>query len=260
MLVMSSSPFTPGLVSITFRKLTPTQIVDLVRRAGVTGIEWGGDIHVPHGRVDIAKDVAKQTTDAGLKAAAYGSYYRAGGDENFRPIVDTAVALKTKVIRVWVGNQGSDQADAGFRGGVIDDCRQIAELAGAAGLTIACEWHGGTLTDTAASAQQVFDAVQHPAFKTYWQPRAKSTPESNLAEIDTALPRFVGVHVFQWNQQTADKEPLADGAAVWRKYLDKLTPAAHKAGGVYALIEFVKNEDPEQFLQDAAELKRWLLR
>jgi sugar phosphate isomerase/epimerase len=256
---MSSSPFTPGLVSITFRKLTPTQIVELVAKAGVTGIEWGGDVHVPHGRVDVAREVAKQTIDAGLKSAAYGSYYRAGGDEEFQPIVDTALALQTKIIRVWVGNVGSDKADAAFRQRAIDDCRKIAELAGAAGLTIACEWHGNTLADTPESSQQVFDAVQHPAFKTYWQPRAKQGVDAGLAEIDTALPRFVGVHVFQWNEQTNEKEPLSVGAAIWRRYLEKLAPAARKAGGIYALIEFVRNEDPEQFLQDAAELKRWLL-
>ena len=257
---MTVSPFTPGLVSITFRKLTATQIVELVAKAGVTGIEWGGDVHVPHGRIDIAKDVAKQTLDAGLANAAYGSYFRVGTvpTEDFKAVVDTAVALQTKIIRVWVGNVGSDKADAAFRSRVTDDCQTIAEIAGAAGLTIAAEWHGGTLTDTAASAQAVFDAVPHPAFRTYWQPRAKTSVDLNLTEIDTALPRLAGVHVFQWHEASADKQPLSEGAAIWRQYLDKLAPTAIKVGGVYALIEFVKNESPEQFLADAKELKRWL--
>ncbi len=37
-----------GLVSITFRQLTCEQIVDLVSKAKLDAIEWGGDIHVPH--------------------------------------------------------------------------------------------------------------------------------------------------------------------------------------------------------------------
>ena len=37
-----------GLVSITFRKLTVEKIIELVKEAGLQGIEWGGDVHVPH--------------------------------------------------------------------------------------------------------------------------------------------------------------------------------------------------------------------
>ena len=44
-----------GLVSVTFRKLEPAEIVDLVKQAGLQGIEWGGDIHVPHGDIQRAK-------------------------------------------------------------------------------------------------------------------------------------------------------------------------------------------------------------
>ena len=32
----------PGLVSITFRPLSPREIVDLVAEAGLKAIEWGG--------------------------------------------------------------------------------------------------------------------------------------------------------------------------------------------------------------------------
>lgn len=255
-----SSAFTPGLVSITFRKLTPTQVIDLVAKSGLKGIEWGGDIHVPHGQIAVAKDVAKQTADAGLTVAAYGSYFRVGTvpAAEFEPVLATAVALGTKVLRVWVGNLGSDKADDAFRQRVIADCNVIAQQAADAGVTIACEWHGGTLTDTAAAARQVFDAVPHPAFKTYWQPRAKATPDLNLAELPTALPRLCGVHVFQWNEQSGAREPLASGTAIWRRYLDQLEPVARQAGGMYALIEFVKDDAPEQFLADAETLKQWL--
>jgi len=65
----------PGLVSITFRKLSPEQIIELVRKAGLSGIEWGGDIHVPHGDIARAKEVKSMTKEAGLRVAVYGSYY-----------------------------------------------------------------------------------------------------------------------------------------------------------------------------------------
>jgi 3-dehydroshikimate dehydratase len=43
----------PGLVSVTFRKLTPVEVAGLVKKGGLKSIEWGGDIHVPHG--DLAR-------------------------------------------------------------------------------------------------------------------------------------------------------------------------------------------------------------
>ena len=37
----------PGLVSVTFRKLSRTEIAGLMVNAGLSAIEWGGDVHVP---------------------------------------------------------------------------------------------------------------------------------------------------------------------------------------------------------------------
>lgn len=54
----------PGLVSITFRKLSPGEIVELVATAGLVGIEWGGDVHVPHGDFARAAEVRKLTEGA----------------------------------------------------------------------------------------------------------------------------------------------------------------------------------------------------
>jgi hypothetical protein len=41
----------------------------------------------------------------------------------------------------------------------------------------------------------------------------------------------------------------------WLQYLPKIAAAP---GNRFALIEFVKNDKPENFLQDAAALKKWL--
>lgn len=257
---MTFPAFLPGLVSITFRKLSPTELIELVAKAGLRGIEWGGDVHVPPGNLANAASVGRATRDAGLVSAAYGSYYRAGTEspDAFPRIIDTALALGTKIIRIWVGKVGSDQADEATRAHIIDDCRHIAELAEKAGLSIACEWHGGTLTDTGESAQAVLAAVQSPAFKTYWQPRTKQPVAVSLADLPIALPRLAGVHVFHWHPETAERLPLAGGEADWKTYLARLTPTAREAGGLYALIEFVRKEAPDQFLADAAVLKRWL--
>ena len=36
-----------SLTSVTFRKKSIEEIVDLVAQAGLDAIEWGGDVHVP---------------------------------------------------------------------------------------------------------------------------------------------------------------------------------------------------------------------
>ena len=66
----------PGLVSVTFRQLAPREIVQLAAAAGLRGIEWGGDIHVPHGDLQAARAVRDITAAAGLQVLAYGSYFR----------------------------------------------------------------------------------------------------------------------------------------------------------------------------------------
>ena len=119
-----------ALVSITFRKLSPAEIIGLVKQAGLDGIEWGGDVHVPHGDVARAGEVRRMTEDAGLQVSAYGSYYRVGHEEPcpFEQIVETAVALGAPDIRVWAGKQGSEASDAAYRNLVVDTSRRIADL------------------------------------------------------------------------------------------------------------------------------------
>jgi hypothetical protein len=51
---------------VTFRSLEPAEIVKLADRAGLDGIEWGGDVHVPHGDVTKASEVYKMTSSMGL--------------------------------------------------------------------------------------------------------------------------------------------------------------------------------------------------
>jgi 3-dehydroshikimate dehydratase len=248
----------PGLVSITFRSLSPKHIIELASRAGLAGIEWGGDVHVPHDNLVLARELAKMTTDAGMSSAAYGSYYRVGNEpaELFARITDVSVALGTKIIRVWPGYLGSNQADATARLRITKDAHRISALAAAAGLTIACEWHGGTLTDTARSAKRLFNDVDHPAFGTYWQPHRLMQPDDCLKDMEVAKPRLVGLHVFQWNVTTGNREPLADGESIWKRYLAAATPAL--PDNAFALLEFVKGDDPKQLLADAPVLRQWL--
>ena len=75
---MKNCGLVPGLVSVSFRQLPAEEIVRLCAECGLEAVEWGGDIHVPHGDCATAEKVSGLTEAAGLRTAAYGSYYRCG--------------------------------------------------------------------------------------------------------------------------------------------------------------------------------------
>ena len=245
----------PGLVSVTFRKLSPIEIVSLVRQAELNCIEWGGDIHVPHGDCARAREVGQLTRAAGLTVAAYGSYYKLNKSEAdslpFSKVLDTARALGAPTIRVWAGTRSSVQADGADRAAVAADARRIADLAQTAGITVTSEYHGGTLTDTDASAQQFLQETQHANFWTGWQPHASGTAATNLGGLQAILPRLTTVHCYHWLNN--DRRPLAEGAADWRQYFT----AVQSTGRLHsALLEFVVGDDPASFVRDAATLRQ----
>jgi 3-dehydroshikimate dehydratase len=252
---------TTGLVSITFRKLTSPEIIHLVRKSGLKSIEWGGDVHVPHGNLSAAREVRKRTDDAGLSVAAYGSYYRVGKSEKdqapFEDVLMTASELKAPTIRVWAGTAGSAETDAATRTRIVRETRRIADLAAEAGITISFEFHANTLTDTHPSAVALLEEADHPNVFSLWQPRSDGNVDDSLAGLQAILPRLTNVHAFYWTMKEGQRQRrlLADGEAPWLRYLQTVRSSGrdHKV-----LIEFVRDDDPEAFLADAKTLTEWI--
>ncbi|MBQ1073305.1 sugar phosphate isomerase/epimerase [Micromonospora sp. C31] len=244
----------PGLVSVTFRHLAPVEVVALARLAGLGGIEWGGDVHVPPGDDETARRVAALTTSAGLETAAYGSYYRLGHSaaEGLSPesVVRTAGLLNAPVVRVWAGRRPSSEADALYRARVVEDARRIADLAGAVGLTVAFEYHRNTLTDTRESAVWMLEALAGLPVRTLWQPQPERDLAENLADLRAVLPYLANLHVFAWTPQRR-RLPLRCHHSDWVAYFAMAKTAP---GQRYALLEFLVDDDPDLLGADAATL------
>jgi sugar phosphate isomerase/epimerase len=241
---------TTGLVSVTFRKLAPAEVIKIAIRAGLHGIEWGGDVHVPHGDVAAARQVRKLTEDAGLRVLAYGSYFRCKPVEDFQPVLDAAIALGAPLIRVWAGDRASAQADDTWRDAVIAQSQHAVALAQQAGIAVAYEFHGNTLTDTLPSTLQLLQAV--PGMKTLWQPPHDLPPPEQIAGLLAVLPWLANVHVFHWRPADRARLPLREGAALWSV---RLAIAASASRDVAALLEFVRDDDVDQLLEDARTLR-----
>ena len=243
----------PGLVSVTLRSLSVTEILALVAEAGLRAIEWGGDVHVPVGNLAHAHDVGRWTRDAGLIVSSYGSYHRLGQGAEFEPVLKTALALGAPTIRVWAGTQGSAEASQAYRQTVAQELHQVAEMADREGVAIGLEFHGGTLTDTVDSTLALLEASDFPQAKTYWQPPHGLTEAERLDGLQRLGTRVSNLHVFHWTPE-GDKQvrhPLADGRALWEK---RLALVAELPGDRYALLEFVQGDDPRQVVADGKTL------
>lgn len=249
-----------GLVSVTFRKLTPVEVLNLVSQAQLDGIEWGGDIHVPPGNNLMARQVGRQTTDAGVKVAAYGSYYRLGATNPvpFQAVLETAQELGAPVIRVWAGAKSSAEATAADWQSVVDDAHRIAARAATVGITISFEFHDHTLTDTPQTCVQLLRQIQAANIRAYWQPPVSAAPQECLDGLNMIMPWLSHVHVFHWAPGYT-RCLLAEGQAGWLLYLDAIKNSAPEPGAErFLMLEFVRDDAPEVFYADASTLKEWI--
>ena len=251
-----------GMCSVTFRDKTPEEIIALAVEAGLDGIEWGADVHVLPGELKNAERVGRLTRAAGLEVAGYGSYYFAFDQPgeplgDFVPVLDTAAALGTSVLRIWAGSFAIENTPDYFQT-VVKQSRRLAAAADERGLKVAYEFHPNTLSETLDGTLSLLRAVEHPNLYTYWQPPNNTPLDQRLGQVSALKNRLLHVHVFQWEDAPEPpyaRLPLAEGSEVWNACL----AAADDPGTErYALLEFVRDDNPELFLQDAATLKSWL--
>ena len=246
----------PGLTSITFRNLSCAEIAGLARAAGLKSIEWGGDVHVLHGEVAKAVEAARITSGAGLEVSSYGSYYRCGMDEpklDFGKVLETAVALKAPIIRVWAGKIGSRECLPAQRRAIVEDLRRICALAAEADVKIGLEFHRNTLNDGPAETLKLMEEAASQNIGTYWQPPVGMAGREALDGLRKVLPFLLHIHVFHWAGSPPERLRLEQGQAEWREYFNV---ARQVPGDRHALIEFVKDNAVESFQSDARVLKK----
>ncbi len=258
---MTSGNFKTGLVSISFREESVETLIEAVRQAGLEGVEWGGDVHVPHGNLSRAEEVRRWTEEAGLQVSAYGSYYKfedlaGGGGPEPSAVLDTAEALGASMIRLWPGAVGTVDASAEWRQVLADRTREIAEAAVLRGLELGFEFHDHSLTDTPESTLSLLQLIGHPAVSTFWQPYLQTSPEERMAGLEIVLDRVTNIHVNYFDQNPwPDNLPLQSGTAEWVEYLNLLKETGRDH---WLTIEHVRGHRLDQFADDARVLKSWV--
>lgn len=242
---------TLGLVSVTYRKLTPAEIVPLVREAGLSCIEWGSDIHVPQTDIKNARRVGEMTREAGLTVSSYGSYYRLGAGQDFAPYLAAAMALGAPVIRIWAGTSGTANTTIATLRAWVAEAKTVCRMAAEVGITVAFEYHHGTLTDEGITARLLMKQVDEPNCRLYWQPEFAKPQDLLLSDLELVAPFVDLCHVFTWNPDHS-RRPLLEGEEVWREYLSRIPQWEDKP----LLLEFVPGDDPALLAREAASLRR----
>lgn len=246
-----------GICSVTFRQLSPPELVAATAAAGLRRIEWGSDIHAPAEDPRALDEVRACTVDAGLTVSSYGSYWRAG-DPGSSPSIEELVSAATRLgaprIRVWAGSIGSAECPAPQRRRIIDDLRHAAEVGADSGIQIGLEFHRLTLTDTVDSTLQLLDEVGHDNLATYWQPRVDEPADAAVDGLGRLVDRVCAVHVFSW-WPFAERLPLADRADLWRGVTALLRKSTQPLD---LLLEFVPDDEPSVLPRESETLRSWL--
>lgn len=243
-----------GLVSISFRNLSTDEIIYMVSMAGLDAIEWGGDIHVPHGNIIKAREVKKSCEISQIECQSYGSYYRVGEYEDykseFKKVLDCAIELDSEIIRVWAGNKPTFEADKDYWNKIVDELRKICDMADYEGMNIGLEYHSNTLTDNSTDTLKLLALTNADNLSTYWQPPVGLSLEENLHDIRILKNYISNIHTFTWNNR--ERLLLSAGYDSWNEYLKLL----NKWKPRYCMLEFVLDDKTENFYRDAVTLKK----
>ncbi len=241
-----------GLVSVSFRKNSPREILSAMADAGLSYIEWGSDVHAPWEDFDMLSQIVSLQKEYGIKTSSYGTYFRIGKDapQDISKYICAAKRLGTNILRLWCGERGSEFYSKEERYSVISDCKRLSEIAQTEDVVLCLEFHPNTLTDTWESTLDILQTVDSPNFRTYWQPNQFKSEEYNLESIQKLAPYIENLHVFNWDEQ--EHFPLSGAVERWKNYISFLN------GNQTALLEFMPDNNIESLKTEAKALREIL--
>lgn len=243
-----------GLTSVTFRQMNIKQVIDVCINNNLDYIEWGADIHIPAGEVEIAEFAKTLCDKNNLEIFSYGSYFKFSDNqfdnELFVKNCESCKALKAKYIRVWAGDKASHKMNDEYFKKLYENFLQAEEIAKKYDIVICTEYHSNTLCDNALSCIQLINSVK--GIKTYWQPIQSKSVEENFSELKMLLPYIKHIHVtsIQGNKSVSFENCKTD----YKKYIEKILE--YKID--HFAFEFCENNIKENLFRDVKEFRNLL--
>lgn len=235
-----------GLVSVSFRKSTPEEILTAMQSCGLSTIEWGSDIHAP---VEAAAEIAALQAQYGITCCSYGTYFRLGVTDlaELPGYIAAAKTLQTRILRLWCGDKNSQDYTPEEAAALFAECKKAAAMAAEQDVILCMECHNKTYTNTKESALELMEAVNSAHFRMYWQPNQNRTEAENLAYAKLLAPYTYHIHVFNWKGK--EKYPLLEAKDIWQEYLSCFEGERH------LLLEFMPDGMLETLPRETAALK-----
>ena len=153
-----------GLCSISFRNHTPEEILQGMKAAGLSVIEWGSDVHCPP---EMANEIAALQKQYGIACCSYGTYFRLGVTPigELESLVKAARTLGTDILRLWCGDKNSQDYTESEKQALFSACKAAAKMAEAMGVTLCMECHNNTYTNAKNAALALINQVASPHFR-----------------------------------------------------------------------------------------------
>ena len=244
--------FKLGLCSVTFRKKTAEQIVDIAKKAGIGYIEWGGDVHVKS--IGDAKKVKALCDEAGIKISSYGSYFNSAvyDEGKWRDTCEITREMGAASVRIWLGKKDSEKTSEDEYKRLVENTEKMCEIAAEYGITVCPECHGNTYNNNTDAFLRFAGKLGQNNFKTYFQSRYFRMAY-DLDRIDRTLDLTENVHV---SYRDLKREQLFRKKD--KNYLDTLLKKlkSKKFDGI-VMVEFVSYGSEKRFYKDIERLKSY---
>ena len=244
--------FKLGLCSVTFRKKTAEEVVELAKKAGISFIEWGGDVHVK--ALDDAKKVKVLCDRADIKISSYGSYFNSAvyDEGKWRDTCEIAKEMGAGSIRIWLGKKNSQVTNENEYQLLLENTKKMCDIASEYGLFVCPECHDNTFNNNTDAILRFVNELQRDNFKTYFQSRYFRM-EYDLDRIDRTYDCIKDIHV---SYRDLKREQLFRKKD--KNYLDTLLKKFKEKGfGGIVMIEFVSGNSEKNFLSDTEKLKNY---
>ena len=245
--------FRLGLASVSFRNNTQREILEAMRGAGLTHIEWGSDLHAPHKSLTMLAELAEMQKQYGIVCSSYGTYFRLGenSSEDLLDYIKAAKLLGTRVLRVWAGRRCGAVLTLPETEKFMHACEDAAEIAEAENVKICLECHLNTFTERLEDTLMLMDNVGTKHFGMYWQPLENLSREENLNYLKKIEPYVENLHVL--NCDRYGRHPLSDAVEDWRIYISALSRPRTM------LLEFMPDDLLTTLPREAEALKKIIL-
>ncbi len=244
-----TNAYTLGLVSISFRKHSPLEIVKAVKDAGLSCIEWGSDVHAPANAPDKVREIAALQAEYGISCSSYGTYFRLTVTpmEKLQAHIEAAKILGTDILRLWCGpTKSGAYLTEEEKEDLFKACHEAERIAAANDVTLCMECHQNTFTERVEDTLVLMKEMYSPHFRMYWQPLYHD-PAKNIASARAIAPYSSHLHVYNWNDH--GRSPLAEATEDWRSYIREFTTPRT------LLLEFMPDDRLETLATEAAALK-----